>query len=75
MGLCLRAGHTPSQTTQPGRARAPAQCALTGNALQPSQVGANGSITNGFGYFRDGINSAASSYPPRSGPIVARFQF
>jgi hypothetical protein len=47
----------------------------TGNALQPAQVGSNGSITNGFGYIGDSINSAASTYPPRSGQIVARFQF
>jgi hypothetical protein len=47
----------------------------TGNALQPTQYGSNGSITNGFGYFGDSISGAGSSYTPRSGQIVARIQF
>lgn len=47
----------------------------TGNPLQPTQFGANGSITNGFGYIGDSINGAGSSYPPRTGQIVARIQF
>ncbi|MEO8735482.1 MAG: hypothetical protein ABI380_02985, partial [Edaphobacter sp.] len=45
------------------------------NFLQASQFGSNGSITNGFGYIGDSINSAGSNYPPRSGQIVGRIQF
>ena len=47
----------------------------TGNPLQATQFGSNGSITNGFGYIGDSISSAGSSYPPRTGQIVARIQF
>ncbi len=47
----------------------------TGNALQATQYGSNGSITNGFGYIGDSISNAGSNYTPRSGQIVGRIEF
>jgi hypothetical protein len=37
--------------------------------------GPDGSITNGFGYFGDGISGAGGNFAPRSGEFVARIEF
>ena len=47
----------------------------TSNPFQTPQYGGDGSISNGFGFFGDGISGAGGNYPPRSGEFVARFQF
>ncbi|HVC90739.1 MAG TPA: TonB-dependent receptor [Acidobacteriaceae bacterium] len=47
----------------------------TGNPFQAAQYGGDGSIVNGFGYLGDSITNAGGNYAPRSGEIVARFQF
>lgn len=47
----------------------------TSNPFQAPQYGGDGSISNGFGFFGDGISGAGGNYAPRSGEFVARFQF
>jgi Carboxypeptidase regulatory-like domain len=47
----------------------------TSNPFQTPQYGSDGSISNGFGFFGDGISGAGGNFAPRSGEFVARFQF
>ncbi|HUA96707.1 MAG TPA: TonB-dependent receptor [Terracidiphilus sp.] len=47
----------------------------TSNPFQAPQYGGDGSIANGFGFLGDSISGAGGNYAPRSGEIVARFQF
>jgi hypothetical protein len=47
----------------------------TGSPFQAAQYGGDGSIANGFGYLGDSISGAGGNFAPRSGEIVARFQF
>jgi hypothetical protein len=47
----------------------------TSNPFQAAQYASDGSISNGFGFFGDGISGAGGNYAPRSGEFVARFQF
>jgi hypothetical protein len=47
----------------------------TGNPFQAPQYGSDGSISNGFGFFGNGISNAGGNYAPRSGEFVARIQF
>jgi hypothetical protein len=47
----------------------------TSNPFQTPQYGSDGSISNGFGYFGDGISGAGGNFAPRSGEFVARIQF
>jgi hypothetical protein len=48
-----------------------------GNPTTPPQYNKDGSIANGFGYFGNSISSASNgtNMSPRSGELVARFQF
>jgi hypothetical protein len=47
----------------------------TGNFSQAAQYNADGSIANGFGYLGNSISGAGGNFSPRTGEIVARFQF
>jgi hypothetical protein len=47
----------------------------TSNPFQTAQFGSDGSISNGFGFFGNGISGAGGNYAPRSGEFVARIQF
>jgi hypothetical protein len=47
----------------------------TSNPFQTAQFGSDGSISNGFGFFGNGISGAGGNFAPRSGEFVARFQF
>ena len=47
----------------------------TSNPFQSPQYASDGSISNGFGFFGDGISGAGGNYAPRSGEFVARIQF
>jgi len=47
----------------------------TSNPFQTTQYAGDGSISNGFGFFGDGISGAGGNYAPRSGEFIARFQF
>jgi hypothetical protein len=47
----------------------------TSNPFQTPQYAGNGSISNGFGFFGDGISGAGGNYAPRSGEFVARIEF
>jgi hypothetical protein len=47
----------------------------TSNPFQAAQFGSDGSISNGFGFFGNGISNAGGNYAPRSGEFVARIQF
>ncbi len=47
----------------------------TSNPFQSPQYASDGSISNGFGFFGDGISNAGGNYAPRSGEFVARIQF
>jgi hypothetical protein len=47
----------------------------TGNPFQAVQTDSNGVIVNGFGYLGNSLGNAGGNYAPRSGEIVARFQF
>jgi Carboxypeptidase regulatory-like domain len=47
----------------------------TSNPFQAPQHGSDGSISNGFGFFGDGISGAGGNFAPRSGEFVARIQF
>ncbi|MGA9244275.1 MAG: carboxypeptidase-like regulatory domain-containing protein [Silvibacterium sp.] len=47
----------------------------TSNPFQSPQYASDGSISNGFGFFGDGISNAVGNYAPRSGEFVARIQF
>ncbi len=47
----------------------------TSNPFQTVQYGSDGSISNGFGFFGNGISGAGGNFAPRSGEFVARFQF
>jgi hypothetical protein len=47
----------------------------TSNPFQTAQYASDGSISNGFGFFGDGISGAGGNYAPRSGEFVARIQF
>jgi hypothetical protein len=47
----------------------------TSNPFQTPQYGGDGSISNGFGFFGDGISGAGGNFAPRSGEFVARIQF
>ena len=47
----------------------------TSNPFQAAQYASDGSVSNGFGFFGDGISGAGGNYAPRSGEFVARFQF
>jgi len=46
-----------------------------GSPFSTPAYGPDGSITNGFGYFGDGISGAGGNFAPRSGEFVARIQF
>ena len=45
------------------------------NPFATPQFNANGSISNGFGFFGNGISGAGGTFAPRSASIVARIQF
>jgi hypothetical protein len=47
----------------------------TSNPFQTPQYASDGSISNGFGFFGDGISGAGGNFAPRSGEFVARIQF
>jgi hypothetical protein len=47
----------------------------TSNPFQTAQYASDGSISNGFGFFGDGISGAGGNFAPRSGEFVARIQF
>jgi hypothetical protein len=47
----------------------------TSNPFQTAQYGSDGSISNGFGFFGNGISGAGGNFAPRSGEFVARIQF
>jgi len=47
----------------------------TSSPFQTPQYASDGSISNGFGFFGDGISGAGGNYAPRSGEFVARIQF
>ena len=47
----------------------------TGNFAQAAQYNSDGSIANGFGYLGNSISGAGGNFSPRTGEIVARFQF
>ena len=47
----------------------------TGNFAQAPQYNSDGSIANGFGYLGNSISGAGGNFSPRTGEIVARFQF
>jgi Carboxypeptidase regulatory-like domain len=47
----------------------------TSNPFQTAQFGSDGTISNGFGFFGNGISGAGGNFAPRSGEFVARFQF
>jgi hypothetical protein len=45
------------------------------NPFATPQYNANGSISNGFGFFGNGISGAGGVFAPRSTSVVARIQF
>jgi Carboxypeptidase regulatory-like domain len=47
----------------------------TSSPFQTPQYASDGSISNGFGFFGDGISGAGGNFAPRSGEFVARIQF
>jgi hypothetical protein len=47
----------------------------TSNPFQTPQYSSDGSISNGFGFFGDGISGAGGNFAPRTADFVARIQF